>query len=131
MGHVQRLNERRVWGELSIVLADDEGMRSINRAHRGHNIVTDVISFTYPPAPGDSAYAGEVVVNVEQAVREGPRHGGAQSELALYIAHGCHHLTGATDDTPLRRRRMRKTEQSWLRRAAEQEPFDNLMQETR
>jgi ssRNA-specific RNase YbeY (16S rRNA maturation enzyme) len=36
------------------------------------------------------------------------------AELALYIAHGFDHLSGADDDTPARRAAMRRTEMRWL-----------------
>ncbi len=99
-----------------MILTDDAGMTAYNRACFSRNGPTDVISLAYKPLPGESAGSAEILVNVERAVRLGPRYGGADRELALYIAHGCHHLAGAKDDTPARRRRMRRAE---TRRLAE------------
>ena len=42
----------------------------------------------------------------------------ADRELALYLAHGCDHLTGADDATPAGRARMRRRELGWLRELA-------------
>jgi probable rRNA maturation factor len=107
------------WGEVSVVLVDDEASREVNRAHLGHDYATDVISFNFDPIPGESerGVCGEIVVNVEQAKRLGHRYGGAARELALYIAHGCDHLSGEDDKTPAQRQRMRRRELRWLKEA--------------
>jgi len=120
MRRVQALDTSMTWDELSLVLMDDRGIARVHEAHLGAHRATDVISYAYPPGPGETlGWTGEVIVNVEQAVREGPRHNGAAEELALYIAHGCHHLTGAEDRTPLLRARMRRIERRWLQKAAD------------
>lgn len=108
-----------VWGEISIVLVDDRQSQEINRGHLGHDYATDVISFNFDPMPGESATEmnGEIVINVELAHRLGPTYRGADHELALYLAHGCDHLSGADDDTPQRRQQMRRRELRWLRDA--------------
>lgn len=106
------------WGEVSVVLVDDRGSRVINRSHLGHDYATDVISFNFAPVPGEtgSGACGEIIVNAEQACRLGARYGGADHELALYIAHGCDHLAGGEDRTPAERQRMRRRELRWLRK---------------
>ncbi len=129
MEQAQRLNNQLSWGEVSIVLIDDEGITRISREYLNHGDRTDVISFTYPPLPGSSLYSGEVLVNVQQAVREGISREGPQLELALYIAHGCHHLTGATDTTPALRRDMRRMEESWLRRAVAEGKIQKMIED--
>jgi rRNA maturation RNase YbeY len=80
---------------------------------------TDVISFAYDPVPGEQRRSGEVIVNVQRAHQEGRRREGVDEELGLYIAHGCHHLAGARDDTPRLRARMLRREKRWLRAAAD------------
>ena len=96
---------------------DDAGITAVNRAHLGHDRPTDVISFSYDPLPGETARSGEVLVNLEQARREGRRRSGPSRELALYIVHGCLHLAGETDDTPAARARMRRHERAWIEKA--------------
>ncbi len=114
------------WGEISVVLTDDEGITGPNREFFGKNRPTDVISFRYDPIPGEDAGAtGDLIVNVECALREGPAHDGVNAELALYIAHGFDHLSGADDDTPQKRAAMRRTEKRWL--AALQSEVKNLI----
>jgi len=92
-------------------------MTAMNRACFGRPRPTDVISIPYPPLPPvERAWRGEVAVNATAAVREGRMRKGVARELALYLAHGCQHLSGAEDGTPGERRRMRRRENRWLRR---------------
>jgi len=103
------------WGDVTVVLTDDKGITQTNRDFLDKNRPTDVITFRYDPIPGEEpASTGDLIVNVECAVREGPAHDGVDAELALYIAHGFDHLSGADDDTPEHRAAMRKTELRWL-----------------
>lgn len=107
------------WAEVHLLLTDNAGIRDINRRHLRHDYTTDVISFQYVPVPGEpeSLPSGEIVVNVERAMEEGPSRGGLAHEIALYMAHGCDHLTGGRDESPRQRQRMRGRELAWLRKA--------------
>lgn len=102
------------WEEVTLLLTNDAGITRYNLEFFGKNSPTDVISFRSEPVPGEEGTSGDLIVNVECALREGPRHAGADAELALYIAHGCNHLSGADDNTPARRAAMRRTEKKWL-----------------
>jgi len=108
-----------VWQEVTLMLTDDKGITQYNREFFGKDRATDVISFRCEPVPGEQGATGDLIVNVERAVQEGPQHGGADAELALYIAHGFNHLSGADDNTPAKRAAMRRTE---LSRLAELKP---------
>ncbi len=117
MERVARLNPDRRWDEISIAILDDEGITPINLRYFDRPKPTDVISLAYEPIDADEGWVGEVIVNAERALQEGAhRDGGWLKELALYIAHGCDHLSGADDSTPDERRRMRRRELEWLRR---------------
>jgi probable rRNA maturation factor len=110
----------RRWSEVCLVLVDDEGITQTNREYFGKNRPTDVISFRYDPVPGEGdTFSGDLMVNVDRAVQAGSDHSGIDYELALYIAHGFDHLTGADDDTAAKRKRMRATETAWLREAGD------------
>jgi rRNA maturation RNase YbeY len=100
-----------------VVLLDDAGMAPANTSFFGTSYATDVISAHYEPMPGETGWTGEILVNAERALVEGSRRGSVAHELALYIAHGCQHLGGAADSTPMLRARMRRTELRWLREA--------------
>lgn len=116
------------WGDISLVLSNNSGIQAINNTFLGHDYPTDVISFAYDPVPGESApLSGEIVVNVELAIQLGARFRGANRELALYIAHGCDHLTGADDATPTQRRRMRARELRWVGTAAKMGLLEGLL----
>lgn len=107
----------RTWSTLTLVLLDDRGIQAVNEEVFGRTYVTDVISQAYRPQPGPEAgWSGELFLNVQRAVTEGAtRPGGPGAELALYLAHGCDHLTGGRDDTSARRAAMRRRETAWLR----------------
>jgi probable rRNA maturation factor len=117
------------WSEVTLVLVDDEGITATNRDYFGKNRPTDVISFRYDPIPGEEdEYSGDLVVNVDRAVQEGTARGKLDYELALYIAHGFDHLSGADDDTPETRKKMRSTETAWLRKAAAEGLVEGILQ---
>lgn len=105
-----------VWGDITVSLTDDAGILPTNREFFGKDRPTDVITFRYDPIPGEEpAVSGDLIVNVECALREGRSREGINFELALYIAHGFDHLSGADDNTPARRAAMRRTEMKWLK----------------
>jgi probable rRNA maturation factor len=116
-----RLEERTPgvsWRRLSLVLTGDEEIRALNHRWFGKDRVTDVISFRHPAFPGEeTGDEGELVVNLEQALHEGNLRDGPDRELALYLAHGCDHLSGAEDNTPARKRAMLRRERAWVSRA--------------
>jgi probable rRNA maturation factor len=118
MEQAARKEPRVEWRNVSLVLTDDIGIRRINRQFLGRDEATDVISFCYSRQPGEPRRwrSGEVFVNVACADLGGPGWG-TERELALYIAHGCDHLTGGRDNTREARLRMRRRELRWLRLA--------------
>ncbi len=119
MACARRADPTREWGEIDVILTDNKGIVQYNRASFGRDDVTDVITMTYAPDPGRPTWSGELIVNAARAREVGPRFGGAGRELALYLAHGCDHLTGGVDDTPDERRLMRRRELRWLAAATQ------------
>jgi len=111
------------------VLTDDEGITQSNREYFGKNCPTDVISFRYDPIPGEDEHlSGDLLVNVDRAILEGTARGNTDYELALYIAHGFDHLSGAEDDTPGKQKKMRATETAWLCTVSKKGYIKNLIQ---
>lgn len=98
-------------GELSIAFVGDAEIARVHKEFMDDPTVTDVITF-----PGDSPtsgepFAGEIVINVAQARREGPAHGqSAGAELLLYLVHGWLHLAGYRDKKPAAAKSMRAAE---------------------
>ena len=122
--------------ELSLVVADDETLRSLNRDYRGLDETTDVLAFAFdhpghyegegtPPspvshdpfvtAPEDARFTGEVVVSYPQCLRQAAAQGHApHDELALLITHGVLHLLGYDHATPQQERDMKARERTAL-----------------
>ncbi|MBP7829508.1 MAG: rRNA maturation RNAse YbeY [Kiritimatiellae bacterium] len=120
-GRINRDAGRSPWRELTVLFTDDEGIVPVNIACFGKAWPTDVITQPYASPPG-----GEVIVNVERALAVGGPGPRGEAELALYIAHGLHHLAGAVDHTPAQRRAMLRQERAWLRAAGRAGLLDNL-----
>jgi rRNA maturation RNase YbeY len=118
------------WRDVHVVLMSDAEIAGVNERFLGHAGPTDVISFRYAPVAGDALDA-EIIVNVQRALAVGPQFGGVARELALYIAHGCDHLTGENDRTVKQRQRMRRREQRWLQKAASAGLLRDLFTEKR
>ena len=131
--HLDPKPDRPDWASLTLALHNDAEMRACHHASFGSEETTDVISFLYAPLPGETNGAhAEIFVNVDEARRQGVRRRRSSPvrELALYIAHGCHHLTGADDNTPARRKAMVDTERRWVRRAERNGILQGMMAET-
>lgn len=90
-------------GELSLVLAGDGRLRTLNRDFRGYDRATDVLSFSAPAAtPGA---LGEIFVNLADCHRPAKYHELFEEKqsfvyLLLFLSlHGLLHLAGYDDDT--------------------------------
>ena len=106
------------WSEITLFLLDDEQITEANLAVFGRECPTDVITQAYAPDPATPGeLTGEILVNAQRAWEEGTRRGDPDRELALYMAHGCLHLTGADDATPAERAAMGRIQNRWLRLA--------------
>ena len=81
-------------GEVEVLLADDRVLRRLNRAYRGKNKATDVLSFP----PGEEfagAHAGDLAISLETAARQAEEHGHTlRDELRILLLHGVLHLGG-------------------------------------
>lgn len=106
---------------LSLLLADDGTLRELNRAHRGIDAPTDVLSFgaeegeaTPRPEPGPR-YLGDIAVSVEAVRRQAAAAALAPGvELAHVVLHGALHLLGYDHETTEDDGRMREKEESLL-----------------
>lgn len=93
---------------VTLLLATDRTLRTLNRRHRGLDRATDVLSF---PAAGTLepgvAHLGEIAVSLATAARQARRAGWPlESELTLLVTHGFLHLLGydhETDDGTMHR----------------------------
>jgi len=96
--------------ELSILVVGDAAMRRLNRAWRGKDRPTDVLSFPHAE-PNHGPLLGDVVVSLDTARRVARTEGRLLgAELDRYLAHGLLHLLGHDHERPADARRMAKAE---------------------
>ncbi len=129
-------NDRAAYRSLSLVIADDETVHTLNRDHRGLDETTDVLAFASdhageyegegePPLPEstepfvtdpeEEGFAGEVIVSYPQCLRQATAQGHSPTdELALLITHGVLHLLGHDHATPGAEQAMKSIEQQAL-----------------
>jgi len=82
--------------DVSLVIADDEGIRPIHKRFLDSASVTDVISFDLTEE--DKTPSFEVIINVQEAARQAKMRGHrTTAELALYVTHGLLHQFGFDD----------------------------------
>jgi probable rRNA maturation factor len=102
----------------TITFIRDREMRRLNRAYRGIDAPTDVLSFAYHETAGgpgaEGGHLGDVVIAVETAERDARARGLTFSgEISRLVIHGILHLAGydhETDDGQMQRleRRLRR-----------------------
>jgi rRNA maturation RNase YbeY len=119
MTRSRKLDPQTAWGEITVILTDDQQIAEIKERVFQRSEVTDVIALRYDPLPGvEERTTAELFVNIERATQCRQRNTWDTSkELALYLAHGCDHLAGSTDDTLEEQTCMRRRELRWLREA--------------
>src|SRR5262245_8156445 len=111
--------------EVSVLLTDDATIHELNRAYRGYDKPTDVLSFAQeehpadappmPTLPGEPPLLGDVVISVDTAIRQAETHGvPLEQELALLTVHGILHLLGFEDETEAGAAKMREREREIL-----------------
>ncbi len=85
--------------EVSVVLVDDDELRTLHREFMDIDEPTDVM--TFPAGVDEEREAGgDIVISVERAAEQGPEHGHAPAEEAAFlIVHGVLHLCGWDDHT--------------------------------
>jgi probable rRNA maturation factor len=83
--------------EISLLLTDDAGIRSLNREWRGQDKPTNVLSFPAPPQPGVPGLRllGDVALADGTVRREAETEGKAfEDHVTHLLVHGILHLLG-------------------------------------
>jgi probable rRNA maturation factor len=96
------LRAEGVYGQATVVLTDDLGIRELNRDFLGIDTPTDVLAFSaqeeageFVKAPDQTEYLGDVIVSYPRAVAQATEAGhSVEQELDLLIVHGLLHLVG-------------------------------------
>ncbi len=101
-------------GSLGVRFASDRELRRANRAFRGKDYPTDVLSFPGEPG-GDAGHLGDILISVPTARRQAAAAGyPAERELRILLLHGVLHCLGHDHETDLGQmerleRRLRRT----------------------
>jgi len=109
---LEAVNERQ--SALSISFVDDDEIREINRAHRGKDKPTDVLSF--PLLEEGDAHLGErllgdVVISVDSARRQAADYDASlEAEINRLLIHGVLHVMGHDHEEAAEREEMRAEE---------------------
>jgi len=112
---------------VDVRVTDDAGIRALNRAHRGVDAPTDVLSFPLQlPAngaadapfvlpPGEPVHLGDLVLSWPRAVAQAAQYGHSVARESAYLAvHGVLHLLGYDHERPADARAMRAREETIL-----------------
>lgn len=106
--------------ELTILLATDERVRTLNRQYRGKDKATNVLSF--PAASG--AYLGDIAVAYGVTVDEAEKAGKPPVQHALHlVVHGVLHLLGYDHQAPKEAEAMESLETDILARMGIPDPY--------
>ena len=88
---LQKAAPARARGEVTVALISDERMRTLNRAYRGKDYATDVLSFPVE----DATFLGDIAIATGVAQRQADDAGHPVStELRVLALHGLLHLLG-------------------------------------
>lgn len=83
--------------EISLLLTDDAGIRALNRAWRGKDKPTNVLSFPAPDQPGIQGprHLGDMALALETLAREAEEESKTLADhFAHLVVHGTLHLLG-------------------------------------
>lgn len=120
IGHVLWAEEATLV-HLSVVLADHDAVRDLNRSYLDHDYDTDVLSFSLREnaESEDDVVEGEVYVDLDTAAeRHDEFDTSFETEASRYVVHGLLHLLGYDDATDRGRKIMREKENQYLREGA-------------
>lgn len=113
---------------VGLVVTDDQGIRDLNRRHRGIDAPTDVLSFPlweyeapekprldFPLPPGEPLPLGDLVISHERAVEQAGEYGHSLArEMAFLVVHGVLHLLGYDHEDAVDAGEMRRQEEAVL-----------------
>jgi probable rRNA maturation factor len=107
--------------QVTLLLTGDPALRRLNRAYRGLDRPTDVLSFAQLEgaplalAPGGSCALGDVALSFERAHRQAIEYGHSlEREVGYLFVHGMLHLLGHDHQSDADREAMRAAEERAL-----------------
>jgi len=108
--------------EVSVVLASDEYIQTLNLQYRGLDRPTDVLSFALNEGAEpvvidgpEEVLLGDIIISIDTATRQATEYGHSlERELAYLTVHGILHLLGYDHMTEEEKREMRQEEEHVL-----------------
>ena len=108
--------------EVSVVLADDSFVQSLNKKYRHKDKPTNVLSFE-----NEGLMAGDIVVAYQTTLREAKEKGiSFQAHLAHLLTHGTLHLQGYDHLTDKQAEKMEHLEIKLLEKLGYQNPYKEI-----
>ncbi|AOY77554.1 rRNA maturation RNase YbeY [Clostridium formicaceticum] len=84
--------------EVSLSFVDNEEIHGLNKAYRGKDCPTDVLSFPMVDDQGpvlEEKILGDIVISVEKAIEQAEEYGHSfEREMAFLTVHSMFHLMG-------------------------------------
>ena len=106
--------EKRVAGDITVVLSDDVQLRKLNRRYRKVDRTTDVLSFGY--SGDERRIDGDLVISMGRLAEQARRYKVTRGrELARLVVHGSLHLAGHDHHATGERHIMRRVEAEIMR----------------
>lgn len=105
-------SEKKIPGDLNIIITNDDSLLSINREFLKHNYFTDVIAFDYSSG---KIVSGEIYVSFDTIKRNASNYKvSLKKEFLRVIIHGTLHLCGYNDSNSVEKDNMHKLEDKWI-----------------
>ncbi|MFO1032787.1 MAG: rRNA maturation RNase YbeY [Hyphomicrobiales bacterium] len=118
----------RTTGEILVLLTSDAEVRALNKAWRGKDKATNVLSFPFPPdaplPPDESRPLGDIALAFETVQREAEVQGKVLEHHALHlIVHGTLHLLGYDHEDDAEAETMENAERQILAALGMEDPY--------
>ncbi|GIK79950.1 MAG: rRNA maturation RNase YbeY [Pseudorhodoplanes sp.] len=120
-------------GSVVVALTDDRAIRALNRAWRGKDKATNVLSFPVPAAanPPGLRHLGDIAIAYETTTREAAAEDKIFAHHVAHLAvHGFLHLLGYDHETDAQAEDMERLERAVLARLEIPDPYARPPAET-